>query len=157
MKETELLKKLWNDKPLTNKKTGEVTYGTRKSSDDLIIPGVISFDKRQDLTAGKWKFQVNGAFRKSLGIIMGSVHKTWKQTPFISFERGDSFDSQCGKLSITIEEAYPMKWDNEGKKMNQGFVRYKIYDVENGKYEIKDMFSVNQMEFLEELIGNKSK
>ena len=84
-------------------------------------------------------------------VVLDSWHE-WVQTPFLSFSLGDVFHSKCGGSSIQIEDAYPMNFNKESRIMNQGMVRYKTFDINDGRYTIKDLSSCNQMEFLAKLI-----
>jgi len=105
----------------------------------------------------KMKKHKNRSYKKvrDVRICRKILWEGWIQTPFLDFKEGDSLDSKCGTISLQIEDAHPIQWDFENEKIIEGFVRYKIYKVENGLYEVIDINSCTQMEFLEKLIYGK--
>lgn len=177
-KEIALLKSL-QPKESNNIKNKTIADQTTTSK-ELIVPKMTEVGFTYDLHNDHWKYNVKGAFLDALGIkwLTGSDRKDtgkikaskngkiskikesvswkgWRQTPFLDFKEGDSIDSRCGTESLQVEEAIPYGWNIQVNKMIEGFVRYKIYKIKNGLYEVVGINSCTQMEFLEKLIYGK--
>jgi hypothetical protein len=132
-----------------NKDGSPVKKVSFSRSESLIVPRVSYANNAGCLHNEHWAYKVPFAFCDALDIKFDC--RVWTQSCWLSFSKGDFFESSNGQPSIQVVSARPVSWDAINGVLDDGEVVFQSFD----KTGLGDFVTLSQFEFLQLLIVGK--